>query len=373
MKLLFRLCCAAAVFTALWGNDRAHTFAPNSACKACHPAIYEEYVSSQHNNSTVFKDPIHAAVWKNHPKNVKLRQYGCGKCHTPAADDLNAMLVKGKQALPDPQNATQNEGIACAYCHRIKRIEQRTVSNTNVINPDEKHYYGTLRAHMDSPFHAIETEDNDHMANGNVCIGCHSHKMNQQGLNVCSTNIANEMDGANCVSCHMPQVSGSVSAMRATKSHAFHGFPGAHAHGDMLIHHLELSMVRNIDHFIVNVDNQTSHALLLHPLRLAVLKVKVLRGDKTIPMPTERFERVIGKDGKPAMPWAADEEVKNTMIKHNEKRAVTYDFKLQKGDRVKAVLGYYLVNPALLDALGLQHDKTAKRFHTLRSKTFTMK
>ena len=37
-------------------------------------------------------------------------------------------------------------------------------------------------------------------------------------------------------------------------------------------------MVRDIDRFTVNVDNQTSHALLLHPLRLAVLKVKVRRG-----------------------------------------------------------------------------------------------
>jgi len=373
MKYLLTLFCAVSAVATLWANDKAHTYAPNSECKACHPAIYEEYTASQHNNSTVFKDPIHASVWKNHPKNLKLRQYGCGKCHTPAADNLNAMLVKGRKALPDAKNATQNEGIGCAYCHRIKRIEQHTVSNTNVIDTKEKRYYGTLRSHIDSPFHAIATEGNDHMGNGNVCIGCHSHKKNKSGLNVCSTNIANEMDGANCVSCHMPQVKGSVSVMNATKTHAFHGFPGAHVHGEMLTRYIALSMVREIDRFTVNVDNQTSHALLLHPLRLAVLKVQVRRGGKTIAMPVERFERVIGKDGKPAMPWAADTEVKNTMIRHNEKRAVSYNFKLKKGDRVEAVLGYYLVNPQVLGVLGLEKNKTATRFHTLRSKTFDVR
>jgi hypothetical protein len=373
LKSVLNLICVTIAAGTLLANDKAHSYAPNSACQACHPAIYEEYTASQHNNSTVFKDPIHASVWKNHPKNLKMKQYGCGKCHTPAADNLDAMLTKGQTALPDPKNATQNDGIACAYCHRIKSIEHHAKTNTNVIDPQEKRYYGTLRSHIDSPFHAIATEGNAHMANGNVCIGCHSHKKNKWGLNVCSTNIANELDGANCVSCHMPQVKGSVSVMRETESHAFHGFPGTHSHSDMLADHIDLSLVRNIDHFIVNIDNRTSHALLLHPLRRAVLKVRVERGGKTTGLPDEVFERVIGKNGKPAMPWAADSEVKNTMIGHNEKRAVTYAFKLQEGDRVEAVLGYYLVNPQVVAKLGLSNDKAATDFHILKTKGFTVR
>jgi hypothetical protein len=363
-------CCSVA---ALWANDKAHTFAPNSACKECHPKIYEEYTASQHNNATIFKDPIHASVWKKHPKNLKKQQYGCGKCHTPAADNLDAMLTKGKKALPDPENATHNEAIACAYCHRIKDIELHATTNTNVIDPKEKRYYGTLKAQMASPFHAIATKGNDHMANGNVCIGCHSHKKNKWGLNVCSTNIANEMDGANCVSCHMPQVEGSVSVLNETKSHAFHGFPGSHSNAQMLERYIDLSIVRNIDDFIINIDNRTSHALMLHPLRLVKLKVRVVRAQETIALDDAVFARVIGKDGKPAMPWAADSEVMNTMIQHNEKRSVDYGFRLKKGDRVEAVLGYYLVNPKVIGKLGLENDKTATTFHTLKTATFEIR
>ena len=51
----------------------------------------------------------------------------------------------------------------------------------------------------------------------NVYIGCHSHKKNKYNINVCSTNIDNELDSANCVSCHMPKVKGSVSNMHETK------------------------------------------------------------------------------------------------------------------------------------------------------------
>jgi cytochrome c551/c552 len=65
-----------------FANDQTHTFVKNKVCLECHPVIYDEYTKSQHNNSTIYKDPIHAAVWKKHPKNLKKKQYGCGKCHT---------------------------------------------------------------------------------------------------------------------------------------------------------------------------------------------------------------------------------------------------------------------------------------------------
>jgi hypothetical protein len=209
------------VSTVLFGNDTAHTFAQSEDCKACHTQIYDEFYGSVHANSTPQKDPIHNAVWANHPQNKKLQQYGCGKCHTPAADDLDKMITKGQKALPNPENATHQEGISCAYCHRIESIELHAKSNTNIISKEEKKYFGTLKEHVASPYHAIETEGNEHMRNGNVCIGCHSHKMNKWGLNVCSTNIDNEMDGANCVSCHMPKVEGSVSAFKDTKKTCF--------------------------------------------------------------------------------------------------------------------------------------------------------
>ena len=209
------------------------------------------------------------------------------------------------------------------------------------------------------------------MQNGNVCIGCHSHKMNKHGLNVCSTNIDNELDGANCVSCHMQKVDGSVSDMHETKQHAFHGFAGSHFHSNMLTQYVDISLLRQIDNFIVNIDNRTSHALLLHPLRQAVLKVSVEREGKTIKLPEVTFARVIGHKGKPAMPWAASTTLKDTMIQANEKRAVPYDFKIKKGDKVNIVLGWFLVNPKALKALNLENDKASTEFHEFKKQSFS--
>jgi hypothetical protein len=351
-------------------NDKAHTFASNEDCKVCHTKIYDEFSNSMHMNSTPQKDPIHNAVWSKHPANKKKQHYGCGKCHTPAANNLDAMLKKGEKALPLLENQTHQDGISCAYCHRIESIELHKKHNTNIISQTPKSYFGTRKEHISSPFHAIRTEGNDLMRNGNVCIGCHSHKMNKYKLNVCSTNIKNEMDGANCVSCHMPKVKGSISNLHQIKEHTFHGFAGSHHNSEMLQKYVDLSLLRQIDNFILNIDNRSSHALLLHPLRTAVLKVSVTRDGKTIELPDEIFVRVIGDNGKPAMPWKASVTLKDTMIQANEKRSVKYDFKLKKGDSVSVTLGWYLVNPKALKKLQLQKSEVATQFHIFKHETF---
>ena len=354
----------------IFSNDKTHVYAKNSECMACHPKIYDEYMQSQHQKSTIYKDPIHAAVWKKHPKNIKKEQYGCGKCHTPAADNLDDMLLKGRKALPDMKNTSHNEGISCAYCHRIKSIELHDKTNTNIIDAKEKHYYGTLRSKMGSSYHEISTEDNGHMQNGNVCVGCHSHKKNKFDLNVCSTNIDNEMDGTNCVSCHMPQVKGSVSSLNETKTHSFHGYPGTHSHSNMLTKYIIVSMTQRTNDFQITIENQTSHALLLHPLRMAVLNVSVNRDGELKIFEPEVFVRIIGKNGKPAMPWVANVELKNTMIKHDEKRTLSYPYTLQKGDEIMVSLGYYLVNPKLVKKLKLLEDKETTTFNILKKESF---
>ncbi len=360
-----------ALSLSLFANDAVHQYAKSEECKACHTTIYDEFYSSMHANSIPQKDPIHNAIWQKHPHNKKQKRYSCGKCHTPAANNLDKMLTKGKHALPDAQNITHTEGISCAYCHRIKSIELHKQTNTNVMTNTPKTYFGTRKETIESPFHSIVSDGNEIFKNGNVCIGCHSHKQNSHGLNVCSTNIDNEMNGANCVSCHMPQVKGSVSVLDDSKTHAFHGFAGSHFHSDMLTQYVDLSILRNIDNFIVNVDNRTSHALLLHPLRVAVLKVSVTRDGKTTPFKNEVFVRVIGKDGKPAMPWVADTTIKDTMIQANEKRSIKYNFKLQKGDKVDVALGWFLVNPKAIKKLNLQDDKMATEFHLFKKQSFT--
>ncbi|NPA60361.1 MAG: hypothetical protein GXO30_07890 [Epsilonproteobacteria bacterium] len=368
MKLLSLL---TLLVVSLFANDAVHQFASSKDCKACHTKIYDEFYGSMHANSTPQKDPIHKVVWAKHPQNKKQQRYGCGKCHTPTANNLDKMLTKGAKALPDAKNETHQAGISCAYCHRIKSIEHHQKSNTNIMTHTQRNYFGTLKEKMESPYHGIVSKGNEHMQNGNVCIGCHSHKMNKHKLNVCSTNVDNEMDKANCVSCHMPKVDGSVSKFNKTTKHAFHGFAGAHFHSDMLQKYVDISILREINDFKINIDNRSSHALLLHPLRVAVLKVSIKRGTKTIKLKNKVFVRVIGHNKKPTMPWKATTTVKNTMIKANEKRVVTYNFKLQKGDRVDAVLGWFLVNPKAIKKLNLSDEKVATEFHKFKTQSFT--
>lgn len=370
MKIRIILTTFIMLLTTLSANAK---FAPDDDCKTCHPLIYKEYSSTMHKNSTIFKDPIHKAVWDKHPINTKKGKYKCAKCHTPTASNLSKMMGKGTNGVPDASDPTHTEGISCSYCHRIDSIKHASMSNVNVISKKEKHYFGTIKDALKNDYHTTSSE-NIGFQNGNVCVGCHSHKKNKAKLNVCSTNVSNELDKANCVSCHMPKVAGSVSNKRETKKHSFHGFPGAHSNQEMLAKYVDLEFLKNIGGFDIAVNNKSSHALMLHPLRLMQLRVSIKNNSKTVDrFKPEVFVRVIGKDGKPTPPWLANSIVKNTMIQANEKRVVKYKKDLKKGDEVHVTLGYFLVKPKALRKFGLQDDEVARKFYTLKTEVFTVK
>lgn len=353
---MFKLILSMLIVQGLWAKE----FAPNKDCKACHTEIYKEFYGSVHANSTPQKDPIHNAVWQKHPQK-KQNKYGCGKCHTPTAK---------KFSVPTAGSQKHQDGISCAYCHRIESIKHHPKSNINITTDTQKAYFGTLKEHIASPYHKIITTGNEHMKNGNVCIGCHSHKMNKHKLNVCSTNIKNEMDKANCVSCHMPKVKGSVSKLHETPTHTFHGFAGTHYHPEMLAKYVSIKLNKQNKGFNIEVKNHSSHALLLHPLRVGVLKVSVTRDGKTTKLKNEIFVRVIGKDKKPAMPWSATSTLKDTVIKADENRVINYNFELKKGDKVDVILGWFLVNPKAVKKLNLQNEKIATKFITFKKESF---
>ena len=244
--------------------------------------------------------------------------------------------------------------------------------NINVISKEEKSYFGSLKDHIDSPFHKIKTHS-AHFNAGNVCIGCHSHKKNKYDMNVCSTNVNHELDGTNCVSCHMPKVKGSVSTLNETKVHTFHGFPGTHSHQDMLGKYVGLEVKKINKKFNVIIDNKSSHALSLHPMRVMQLRVSVTRDGKTIPLDSRDFAKVIGANGKPTPPWLAKEVVEDTAVKSYEKRVVTYDYTLEKGDNIEVTIGYYLVNKKMLKSLDLENSEVATKFHLFKTETFKIK
>jgi len=345
-------------------------FASNEQCKSCHPIIYAEFQGARHSNASIFKDKIHLNAWKTSP-DFKNKQYKCAICHTPTDEKLLAALDFNQTALPDINSTAQSDGIACSYCHRIKSIEHNETMNINHINKKEHLYYGNLKNVLKNDFHKFGVNKN--FKNGNVCIGCHSHFRNRFEVNICSTNDHNELDSANCVSCHMQRIPGSPSNKKQRKTHAFHGFSGIHNNSSMMSKYISLEILRGIDRFFIAINNLSPHALTLHPMRVMKLEVSVVRDKNVTNFKPKTFVRIIGANKKLSTPWKAKEIIKNTSIKGNEKRVSTFMYTLQKGDIVNVKVGYYLIYPKIAKSLGLDEDKDINRYILLKQKVFSIK
>lgn len=344
-------------------------FASNESCTVCHPLIAKEYQKAMHSKATIFKDPVHKAAWEKSPAFEK-NFYDCGRCHTPADTDMMEYLDKNLSVIPDIKNRAQNDAVSCSYCHRIKDIKKAEVQNYNITNTKEHLYYGNLKNPKENLFH--KSASNKGFKNGNMCVGCHSHFKNKQGINVCSTNQENELDSANCVSCHMPKADGPPSTTMNRKKHAYHGFAGIHNDMVMMNKYVEIEILKGVDRFFIAINSRIPHALTLHPMRDMQLKVSVVRDGKRKTFKVQNFTRSLGNDENVTLPWKATKIIKNTSIKANEKRVSTYMYALEKGDVVTARVGYYLMNEGIRKTLGLKKDKKLQKFKLLKHKIFTI-
>ena len=338
----------------------------SSTCKSCHPKIYDEYISSAHHLSYTAKDKLFKAVWSKAPA-----KKSCLKCHV----------------APPQKSPRADSSIDCIGCHSIKDIKHGDKTNSNIYESRDRYFYsaqqsergerlnyehqrsgwfGLSSKRSGSPYHTIDYS-NDIYYNGKVCMGCHSHKKNKQGLTLCSTQVKGMDEKKNCITCHMPQRRGSATTIRITKTHRFHGFSGSRFGEKMLSKYIDLELVPAKDRLSVTIENRSPHPLLTHPMRLLVLKVKLYKEGKEVYSSKKSFVRVVGKNGKPTPPWLADEIVRDDMIKADEKRAVSIDIpKSVSFDKAEAVLGYYLVNPKMAKKMGIDKDSELMKFHILK-------
>ncbi len=317
-------------------------YAKTHQCIRCHLDIYEEYKSSPHYNSTIYRDEVHKKIFELHTKATGAKEYKCAKCHTPELKDKKiAHFQKNKEAI--------DEAIACAYCHRIERIEHHPKANKNIILPQKGVYYGTRNPKIRSEYHKI-LNDNPIHKNGDTCMGCHSHKQNAKGFVVCQTESNNTLK-QNCITCHMPKVPGSLSDRVNTPTHAYHGFAGVQNDPAKLAKYIHIELVSK-NPLTIAVKNDAPHVLLLHPLRLLRLKV-TLESNGTKRVFEKDFVRLIGQNGKPTPPWVANEVVKDTMIRGGEKREIVFSADAQ-GAKVEVELGAFRVNPKMAKKLGLK-------------------
>jgi len=343
-----------------------------TTCKKCHPIISSEFDNSMHKDTTIFGDKVHKAVWDKHPNKAK-DKYTCAKCHTPNSDDKHA-------------------GITCLSCHTITNVTKHAKSNTNTYEKKSKTFYSAQKGMEDkkivyketsswlgmvttvegSPYHDIDYR-NKNFYNSNVCMGCHSHKQNGHKFNVCELDDKTiENAKTDCITCHMPKVAGTATTIRKSNTHAFHGFAGANRSSELLKDYIGIGFKKATGNFSISIKNMAPHDMLTHPLRVLELKVTIKRADKSIELPSHKFARIIGNNGKPTMPWLATEVVKNSMIKANETRDITFDTKLESGDSIEVILGYHIVNPKAAKPLGLENEKDLTEFKVLKNKYFTI-
>ncbi len=236
----------------------------------------------------------------------------------------------------------------------------------------ESSWFGLSTKVTGSPYHDVDYR-NEIFYNGKVCIGCHSHKENSLGFTICKTDEKGAKDKEqNCITCHMPQVKGSATNIRVSQTHAFHGFAGAINSSNLLKEYIDMSYEISNSDFYIDIENRAPHNLLLHPLRVVELRVKLTRDGNSSELQRFKFKRTVGNEGKPSAPWLATEVVENSMIKAHEKRRVKFDKKLKSGDEVEATLGYYIVDPKIVDSLGLDKDKFSK-FKPIKNLYFKVK
>ncbi len=347
-----------------------HLFASNEdqVCKSCHPNIYNEFKSSIHSKSSKHDDEIHKVVWDTHP-DKKANNYTCKECHS----------------------SSQNEAsISCLSCHQISDISKHTEQNENKRTTKKKYFYsadisqkGTIKEfkkddsfmglfskNSGSPYHTIDYS-NQNYYDGQMCMGCHSHKTNKKGIDACRIDDAEiSKNGNNCITCHMPQIKGSSTSIKITKTHAFHGFAGVHNAPQMLGKYLKMEIVQTKKGFEVLLHNNSPHPFLLQPLRMAVLDIQI--NSKKL-KPTV-FARVLGDDeNKPTMPWDATKVLSDTMLKADEHKSFYFDEKLKRGDKIEAQFGFFVVNPKAKEKLELQNNKTANKFIVFKTITLKIK
>ena len=368
-------------------------FGESKACQKCHPQIYDEFYACSHRKSSIHNDPIHKAVWDKHPLK-KQEKYACAKCHTPTDKALIENLKKGESALPEKNKAQLEDGISCISCHSIESIKEHEKSNENILSTKEKtlfsaragkedqkdvgftatnSFFGMMTTKSGSPYHKIDYSNKGYY-DGNMCMGCHSHKQNALGFELCKTDLNTTTDKKrNCISCHMPSVKGTMNTIEKTDTHKYHGFTGATNRPELLSQYVKMDFKTPSKGFEITITNEAEHALFLHPLRVAELQVTIERGDQTIELDSITFKKVIGTQGKASMPWLADSVIKDTQIQANETRTLSYSVDLQKGDKIKAVLGFYLISKKASDNLGLSEHKDLSKFRILKEKRFEYK
>jgi len=340
----------------------------SQTCKECHENIYAQHEKSMHHKSSLFSDEIHKKVKElsNEPN------YACALCHMPATKNLSA-IIRGTEQ-PDPKDVSQSDGVSCFYCHQISKIHYAKAYNINFssASSDEKPtMFGNLSSPDSSDKH--EASHNKIYENSEVCMGCHSHKENSLGFEVCNSKDAYDKT-SNCIECHMPKAKGANEKFnkKGRDEYATHDFLGIRS-DEMVKKTVKLELTYKDETIELTIINKMGHSIITHPMRLKFAKTVVLRKGEIIwsnfkETPQEDKEAtfmIVFKDneGKPAMPHTAVEYLVNQNLKAMSAKTVKYSVpQLQKGDEIQTTWVSYVVNPKVAQKLQITSEEATKAY-----------
>ncbi|MFA6760675.1 MAG: multiheme c-type cytochrome [Sulfuricurvum sp.] len=340
----------------------------SKSCAECHEEIYNEHASSMHHRSTIMGDEVHKKLYEAGGSS----KYECALCHMPSSPNL-ASLMRGdlKAEDADYTNPANSDGVSCFYCHQINKIHRSTSSNINFTNIKEGQkpiFLGTLKNAMGSDVH--ESEYSELFASSGVCMGCHSHKQNDFGIELCNS-LDQHGEASNCIECHMPKKSGLVEKYNkgARSKHASHEFLGVRS-SELVKKAVSLDLSYDGD-LTLSIENKMAHSIITQPMRLKFVKTTITRGTEVIwsnfqESPLEDKEATFlivfqDDEGNVSLPNSAKAYKINQNLRSNTTKKVIYkDLALKSGDIVTSKWISYTVNPNIAKKLGISDESVTK-------------
>lgn len=351
------------IFFILFSLSLQAKYLSSETCKECHEDIYAEHISSMHHKSSLFRDEVHRKM----KETVSKDKYACALCHMPATLNL-ASMIRGMEK-PNLNSVRQTDGVSCFYCHQISKVHHGKTYNINFFSAKDGQkpiMFGNLNNPDDSDKH--NSQKNEIYKNSEVCMGCHSHKENAQGFQVCNT--LNEFDKrSDCIKCHMPKAPGKVEKFnkKGRTEYATHSFLGIHS-AQMVKKAVDLKLSYSKNTVKLEIENKMGHSIIVHPMRLKFAKTVVLREDKIIwsnfkKSPLEDKEAtfiIVFKDskGNASFPHSAVGYKINQNLKAMSNKTIEYKIpNLKKGDIIKTTWVSYAINPKIAKKFELTDKK----------------
>lgn len=188
----------------------------NEPCRACHPAIYQEW-----------RDSYHGRAWTD-PRVRTLsvdfsRSRDCWPCHAP-----NPAFLDGLGRPPTHRSFRRKEGVGCLACHYTPR---------------------GAAARKDAPgARCRPVALLDEKTSVDLCVGCH----NQHGTVdewKTSRYYLDKSAYRDCSDCHMPERTGEAVQGRPPRAYASHAWTAGH----------DLAFLRRAARVRCRVEGRTVH------------------------------------------------------------------------------------------------------------------